>query len=83
MVIEGGVEVNSNQHLAKDSFALFENGAADTFTLSGTADNTIVLLMSGQPLNEPVAHYGPFVMNTQEQLAQAFKDFESGKFGQL
>ncbi|MGB8472086.1 MAG: pirin-like C-terminal cupin domain-containing protein [Candidatus Sulfotelmatobacter sp.] len=38
------------------------------------------LLVSGKPLEEPVAWYGPIVMNTQEQLQQAFKELEQGKF---
>jgi redox-sensitive bicupin YhaK (pirin superfamily) len=39
-----------------------------------------VLLIAGQPLNEPIAQYGPFVMNTQQQLHEAINDFRAGKF---
>lgn len=83
LVIEGSVKVNGETVLAKDSFAMFENNAGDTFNLEALQDNAIVLIMSGEPLNEPIAHYGPFVMNTQEELAKAFEDFQAGKFGVL
>lgn len=83
LVIEGGVKVNNETELKKDSFAMFENDTSDSFSLEAISDNTIVLIMSGKPLNEPIAHYGPFVMNTQEQITKAIEDFQAGKFGTL
>lgn len=83
LVIEGGVKVNNETELKKDSFAMFENDTSDSFSLEAISDNTIVLIMSGKPLNEAIAHYGPFVMNTQEQITKAIEDFQAGKFGTL
>jgi len=83
LVISGSVKVNIDQTFEKDSFILFTNDEGDTFTIEATDDNTLVLILSGAPLNEPIAHYGPFVMNTQEQLQKAFEEYQSGKFGSI
>lgn len=46
-------------------------------------EDAIVLLLSGEPLNEPIVGHGPFVMNTSEEISQAMRDFKDGKFGQI
>ena len=63
--------------------AILENQAqADGVVIQASAD-TRVLLIAGQPLNEPIAQYGPFVMNTQEELYQALQDFRDGNFAEI
>jgi redox-sensitive bicupin YhaK (pirin superfamily) len=66
-------------------------GAARIATLSADGEgiaiepkeDSTLLILSGEPIDEPVASYGPFVMNTQEELVQAFQDYKSGRMGQL
>jgi len=80
LVVEGKITVNGQQADQHD-FVLFKNEGEE---VAITADETaVVLLLSGEPINEPIAQYGPFVMNTQQELQVAFQEFQSGKFGVL
>ena len=60
------------------SLVLFDRG--DEIVVQAGDDDVRFLLVSGQPLEEPVAWYGPIVMNTQEQLRQAFEELQEGTF---
>lgn len=81
LVIEGSVKVNDIETIETDHLVLFENDG-DSFTVEA-ADNAVVLILSGEPLNETIAAHGPFVMNTRKELMEAFDDFNKGKFGYL
>lgn len=80
LVINGNVEVNG-EPAPLHSFILFKNEGEDIQVKA--SEDSVLLLLSGEPIDEPVAQYGPFVMNTQEELYQAFEEFQSGKFGVL
>lgn len=81
LVIEGNVTVNETENAPANHFVLFEN-EGENFTIE-TSENSIVLVLSGEPINEPIMAHGPFVMNTKQELMQAFEDFNNGKFGYL
>lgn len=79
LMVEGNAKVNDTTEVLEDHFALFSSDG-DTFKIEALSDS-IILVLSGEPLNEPIAAHGPFVMNTQQELIEAFQDFNSGKFG--
>lgn len=80
LVVEGAVKVNG-ESVKTDHLVLMANDGED-FTIEATSD-AIVLVMSGEPINEPIASYGPFVMNTDAEIDEAINEFNSGKFGYL
>jgi redox-sensitive bicupin YhaK (pirin superfamily) len=77
----GGVHIGGKP-VASGRMAILENVAgADGVTVQAAEDSRFILI-AGKPLNEPIAQYGPFVMNTQAELMQAVEDFRAGKLGE-
>jgi redox-sensitive bicupin YhaK (pirin superfamily) len=82
IVVEGEIQINdADEHVPVDHFVLFEN-EGETFHIEAT-EHSKILILSGEPIREPIASHGPFVMNTRQEIMQAFHDFEAGKFGTL
>ena len=80
LVVSGSIEVNGRE-AGLHSFVLFANeGTEITIRSKG---KSVILLLSGEPLNEPIVSHGPFVMNTQAEIRQAIADYNQGKFGVL
>jgi redox-sensitive bicupin YhaK (pirin superfamily) len=81
IVMSGTVQVNGETILRAAQMATL---AADGQGVAIEANNDAkLLLLAGEPIDEPVVGYGPFVMNTREEIVQAIEDFNTGKFGQL
>jgi hypothetical protein len=81
LVIEGSILVNQSEIVHADHFVLFENTGQE-FSIEAS-EQSVILILSGQPINEPIAAQGPFVMNTRAELVQAIEDYHTGKFGHL
>lgn len=80
LVVEGSAKVNEEK-AAANNFILFKN-EGETISIEAEEDS-ILFVISGEPINEPVAAYGPFLMNTYQELEEALDDFNKGKFGYL
>jgi len=80
LIVEGSVEVNG-QKAGEHNFLLFKN-EGEEIKIKANAQS-VLLLLSGEPINEPIAQYGPFVMNTQQELQETFREYQEGKFGVL
>jgi quercetin 2,3-dioxygenase len=79
---KGDVLLNGAEQLRGEALIAPLSEEGDTVTLEAKAD-TQLLILSGEPIQEPVASYGPFVMNTREELQQAVDDYRAGRMGHL
>jgi redox-sensitive bicupin YhaK (pirin superfamily) len=80
-VLHGEVLVNGSQSVREVEIALLGQ-KGERVLLDAKSDATI-LVLSGEPIDEPIARYGPFVMNTQAELVQAVNDYRAGRMGHL
>ncbi len=77
--LRGSVRIEGTE-VPADTVALLGDG--DSLDLEA-AGETGLMLLAGEPLREPIAHYGPFVMNTREEIEQALRDYQAGRMGRL
>ncbi|QBQ10608.1 MULTISPECIES: pirin family protein [unclassified Pseudomonas] len=81
VVLRGTLRINATEVAREGQLALFERDGTQLRLES--SDDAMVLLLSGEPIDEPIVGHGPFVMNTEQEIHQAFADYQSGQFGQM
>jgi redox-sensitive bicupin YhaK (pirin superfamily) len=81
LVIDGEILLNEQHKVPENHYVQLRNEAGEI--LVKASKKSILLVLSGEPLNEPYVSYGPFVMNTEAEIRQAIEDYNSGKFGYL
>ena len=82
VVLRGNVTLNGKEQVDAGQLVGFEKSGGNVHIEAGS-EEVKILLLSGVPIDEPVVGYGPFVMNTAEEIRQAISDFKSGKFGSI
>lgn len=82
VVLRGNVTLNGKEQAGAGQLVGFEKSGGNVHIEAGS-EEVKILLLSGVPIDEPVVGYGPFVMNTAEEIRQAISDFKSGKFGSI
>ena len=83
VVRHGEVELNGKERAVETQLAVFEREAGEIRIRNIGGKTAEILLLSGVPIDEPIAAYGPFVMNTQEELVESMREFKEGKYGWL
>lgn len=81
LLLKGSVKTAGFPAAKQGDFLLFKNDS-DHIELEAL-DDSIALFLSGEPIEEPLVHYGPFVMNSVDEINQAIEDYKEGKFGRL
>lgn len=81
LVVEGSIMINNSDNVTTDQFALFKN-EGNEITIKVNED-AVILVLNGEPIKEALSPHGPFLMNSREEILQAFDDLAKGKFGHL
>ena len=81
IVLKGSVQVNGSA-IAREAQMVVLDRAGQQVMIEANSDAS-VLLLSGDPIEEPIVGHGPFVMNSHEEIVQAIDDFNSGRFGMM
>jgi redox-sensitive bicupin YhaK (pirin superfamily) len=81
VVLKGAVSVNGEKEAGDAQLVILDPEGEDLRLAA--SDDSKLLLLAGEPLDEPIVGYGPFVMNSRDEIIQAINDFNSGKFGQM
>jgi quercetin 2,3-dioxygenase len=80
-VLSGKIRLTTGEVLTEAELGVFDR-EEELFSLNAV-DDAKILILGGEPLNEPIVGYGPFVMNSKREIEQAFRDFESGEMGKI
>ncbi len=75
-----GVEVETGRRVARGELAVLEREGDELAVTASDNTATRLIVVAGKPLNEPVVKYGPFVMNTKEEIGEAIRDYQAGRF---
>ncbi|HAT4283640.1 TPA: pirin family protein [Clostridium perfringens] len=80
LILKGDAKVNEDKIFKEGDFIVFDNVEGDIL-LESLTEESLFLVLSGEPINEPVVSHGPFVMNTLGEILDAYEDFRNNKFG--
>ena len=80
LILKGEAKVNEDKICKEGDFMVFDNVEGEIL-LESLTEESLFLVLSGEPINEPVVSHGPFVMNTLGEILDAYKDFRNNKFG--
>ncbi|WP_314588653.1 pirin family protein [Paenibacillus terrigena] len=80
LVLQGQVRINDESVASASELVLFKNEQGEIL-IEGMSEDALVIVLSGEPIHEPIIQHGPFVMNTEREIVEAFRDLRIGKFG--
>lgn len=81
VVLKGAVQLNGQEMAREGQLALFDRDGTQVHV--DADQDAVFLILSGEPIDEPIVGHGPFVMNSEAEIEQAFVDFQSGRFGHM